>query len=111
MELLKVIKNNLDKVNASDIKIYNMVGVSALFDYIVVATVDVVRQSNAVISHLEDDFKNTTFDFKSISGANTDWMLLDLSDVIVHVFTYEQRVNYDLDRLFMNIPQINLGDI
>ena len=108
MELLEVIKEALDKVKATDIKIYDLRGISPLADYTVVATVSVARQANACIDHMLDDQKNNKLRIKNVEGKDSTWILIDLYDVILHIFTPEDRKNYDLDRLYIDIPQISI---
>ena len=108
MELLELIKEALDKVKATDVKAYDLRGISPLADFTVVATVDVARQANAVIEHMYEDAKNNKLQIKSVEGKDTTWILVDLYDVILHIFTPEDRKNYDLDRLYMDIPQIEI---
>jgi ribosome-associated protein len=107
MELLELIKDALDKVKATDVKIYDLRGISPLCDFTVVATVDVARQANAVIDYLNLEERNQKLKIRNVEGRETTWILLDLYDVILHVFTPEERKNFDLDRLYLNIPQIN----
>lgn len=106
MELLDIIKDALDKVKAQDVKIYDLRGISPLADFTVVATVDVARQANACIDHIFEQSKENDFKIKGIEGKDSTWILIDLCDVILHVFTQEERKNYDLDRLYFGIPQV-----
>ena len=108
MELLEVIKDALDKVKATDFKVYDLRGISPLADYTVVATVSVARQANASIEHMIDDQKKNKLRIKNVEGKDSTWILIDLYDVILHIFTPEDRKNYDLDRLYIDIPQINI---
>ena len=108
MELLELIKESLDKVKATDVKIYDLRGISPLADFTVVATVEVARQANAVIEHMYDDVKNNKLKIKNVEGKDTTWILVDLYDVILHIFTPEDRKNYDLDRLYIDITTITL---
>ena len=108
MELLELIKDALDKVKATDIKAYDLRGISPLADYTVVATVDVARQANACIEHIYEGAKENKLNVKNVEGKDTTWILIDLYDVILHIFTPEDRKNYDLDRLYIDIPKINL---
>ena len=108
MELLELIKDSLDKVKAKDVKIYDLRGISPLADFTVVATVDVARQANACIEHMHEHHRDNKLKIKNVEGRDTTWILIDLYDVILHIFTPEDRKNYDLDRLYIDIPQINL---
>lgn len=108
MELLELIKESLEKVKATDVKAYDLRGISPLADYTIVATVDVARQANAVIEYMYEEAKSNKLKIKNIEGKDTTWILVDLYDVILHIFTTEERKNYDLDRLYINIPKITL---
>ena len=108
MELLELIKDALDKVKAKDIKIYDLRGISPLADFTVVATVDVARQANACIEHMHESQRDNKLKIKNVEGRDTTWILIDLYDVILHIFTPEDRKNYDLDRLYIDIPQIQM---
>ena len=68
----------------------------------------VARQANACIEHMLDDQKNNKLKIKNVEGKDSTWILIDLYDVILHIFTPEDRKNYDLDRLYMDIPQREL---
>jgi len=106
MELLDLIKDALDKVKAKDVKIYDLRGISPLFDFTIIATVDVARQANACIEHIAEGEKENKLKIRNVEGRDTTWILVDLYDVVLHIFTPEERSNYDLDRLYLNIPQI-----
>jgi ribosome-associated protein len=107
MELLELIKDALDTVKARDVKIYDLRGISPLCDFTVIATVDVARQANACIDHLNLEERNQKLKIRHVEGRETTWILLDLYDVVLHIFTPEERSNFDLDRLYLNIPQVN----
>lgn len=106
MELLELIKDALDKVKATNVKIYDLRGISPLTDFTVVATVDVARQANACIDHIAQEERNQKLKIRNVEGRESTWILVDLYDVVLHIFTPEERANYDLDRLYLNIPRV-----
>lgn len=108
MELLGLIKEALEKVKATNIKVYDLRGISPLADFTVVATIDVARQANACIDYLSESQINSKLKIKNVEGRDSTWILIDLYDVILHIFTQEERANYDLDRLYLDIPQITI---
>ena len=105
---LKTVMEAIEKIKATNIKIYDLQGVSPFADFSIVATVDVARQGSACVDYLADFAKEGLIRIKNVEGKDTTWILIDLYDIIVHLFTREERVNYDLDSLYMDIPQINL---
>lgn len=106
MKLLQTIVSSLDKVRAEDLKIYDMKGISPLFDYVVIATIGSQRQGEAVTSYLKEDCEAAGFEVKNIEGKKSTWVLVDCYDVLVHVFTKEEREHYNLDKVYLEVPQV-----
>lgn len=76
---------------------------SPLFDFIVVATADSMRQMEAVSNYLKDEFV-----VRGVEKADA-WTLIDLNDIIINLFTGEERIKYGLDKLYHDLPPIFLG--
>lgn len=110
MKLLKTIIESLDKVKARNINIYDMEGISPLFDYMVIATIDSNRQADAATHYLKDDLAKEGFEVKNVEGKNSAWVLVDCYDVLVHVFTDEERAHYSLERIYMDVKQITVDE-
>ncbi len=111
MKLLGTIIKSLDKVKAEDLKIYNMKNVSPLFDYVIIATVDSSRQADAVTSYLKEDCEEAGFEVKNIEGKQSSWVLVDCYDVLVHVFTSQERLHFNLEKMYLEVPQVSVSDI
>lgn len=109
--MLKTIINSLDKVKAEDIVIFDMKGHSPLFDYIIISTVDSSRQSDAVTSYLKEDLEKEGYDVRNIEGKNTAWVLVDCHEVLVHVFTREEREHFALEKIYSDIPTVDISSI
>ena len=92
--VLECINKNLVK----DVIIYDMTSRHPLYDYVIVSTTSSFRQMEACVSYLKDDF--------DIKGAEISegWTLIDLGDIIVHVFTVDDREKYGLDKLYSSLP-------
>jgi len=110
MELIKDVIEALDHVKASEIKIYDLRGISPLADFTIIATVDVIRQANAVIETLDDKSREKGFTLKGVEGRDSTWILVDMCDIILHVFTRDERLNYNLDRLYIDVPKLEPND-
>lgn len=92
--VLECINRNLVK----DVNIYDLSNHNPLYDYVIISTAQSNRQMEACVSYLRDDF--------DIKGAEIGegWTLIDLGDIIVHVFTSDDRLKYGLDKLYANLP-------
>lgn len=75
--------------------------VSTFADYFVIATAGNVRQLNALIETLDREMKQAGVEMGLQEGEpESGWVLLDFEDVIVHLFSREQREFYDLEGLW-----------
>lgn len=97
--------NELNKVDAvlecinknlvSDVCIYDVSNRSPLYDYVIIASASSSRQMEACISYLRDDFV--------IRGSeiSSEWTLIDLNDIIIHIFSSDSRERFGLDKLYI----------
>jgi len=87
---------------ASDIVLLDIRPVATVADYFVVMSTASERQMAAVVRDLEDglreeaDIRPLRIEGRSASG----WVLMDYGDVIVHIFSAEQRAFYRLEELW-----------
>ena len=86
---------------ASDIIMLDVQEISSLADYFVVMTVDNNRQLEAVSDEIIRTLKRSAGKAQNVEGdADSGWILIDWSDVIVHIMTKEQRDRYALEELW-----------
>ena len=89
-----------DKQGAN-IVLLDVRGVSAFADYMVVLTAGSVRQLNALAEDLIEAVEKARFRLHHREGsAESGWVLLDFGDVVVHVFSEEQRDFYRLEQVW-----------
>ncbi len=109
-EKAKKIASLLDNKLASNIVVLDMEGVSPLADYFILATGKSTRQNKALQGYVEEDMTKEGMEPLQIEGQTSgDWILLDYGDVIIHLFTEEQRSYYDLERLWKDAIKIELS--
>lgn len=76
-------------------------GLTTIADYFVVCTAESERQLRAVVNAIDEELMNQGAQRPRIEGSpETGWVILDFSDVIIHVFAPEQREFYRLERLW-----------
>ena len=100
MKELDLIVSELDKLNIEEIKTYNLKEKSPLFDYVVISTMKNDRQANAIIRNLRELELKGEITIKGIEDKDLSWILVDLDDIILHVFTSEARLFYGLDEIY-----------
>ncbi len=101
-ELLKIVIDALEELKAKDIKIIDVQGKTSVTDVMVIASGTSTRHVKALADHV-------VYQAKHVAGLqplgtegemSMDWMLVDLLDVVVHIFTPEVRDFYNLEKLW-----------
>jgi len=109
MEKIKIIIESLEAINATDIVLYDTRGKSPFYDYFVISSVTSDRQLQGAISHIQDDLVKNNFDIARVEGKNSNsWVLVDCKDIIVNVFTTEERKFYNLEKMLAEIEEIDI---
>jgi len=100
-ELVKLVEASLDDDKAEDIVVIDLAGKTEIADFMVIANGSSQRQVSAMADHLTRKMKERGLKSIATEGmANSDWVLIDAGDVIVHLFRPEVRVFYDLDKIW-----------
>jgi nicotinate-nucleotide adenylyltransferase len=98
-ELLDIVLKTLDDGKAEEIVTINLAGKTTIADYMVIASGRTGRQIAALTEHLEQALSRHIR--TSIEGKEQgDWVLIDASDVIVHLFRPEIRTYYNLEKMW-----------
>ena len=100
-EMTKLAINALEDKKAEDITIIDISGVSVLADYFIIASGSNRSQVQALSDNVEETLGRAGHPAKQVEGYDTaNWILLDFCDIIVHVFDNENRLFYDLERIW-----------
>ena len=91
----------LSDKKGEDIKIIDITGVSVLADYFIIASGNSESQIIALVDNVEEELHKAGYHLKRREGrSGASWILLDFGDIIVHVFDKENRLFYDLERIW-----------
>jgi len=86
----------------------HVAGISQVTEYLVIATGTSQRQLKSVAEEMRDLAKQEGQSvFRSDAGDGTGWVVIDFVDVVVHLFTAEQRAFYDLESLWGDGKQVD----
>ena len=100
-ELAKIAYNALDEKKGINISIIDISEISTLADYFIIAGGNNENQVKALANSVEEEMYKVDCKPKHIEGFdNANWILMDFSDIIVHVFNEEDRLFYDLERIW-----------
>lgn len=99
---LAIVKESLEEKKAYDIKIIDVEERSPFFSYFVICSVDNIPQANACIDQIKENFAKANIELKDHKGnRKTPWSILDLGDILVHIFLEEERKKVSLEDLLM----------
>ncbi len=85
--------------------------ISLLADYFVICSANSERQINAIVDEVVEKAEEQQIDIKRVEGKDgAKWVLVDLGDVIVHVFSNTERAFYNLEKLWADAPLVSITD-
>ncbi len=95
------IKKILTDGKAEDIVSISLEGKSSIADYMIIATGTSSRHVSALSSHIVTKLKKLGYQIFSIEGQREgNWILVDVGDIIIHLFRQEVRDFYNLDKMW-----------
>ncbi|MCI7770708.1 MAG: ribosome silencing factor [Eubacterium sp.] len=111
-EMLKVIIDALQDKKAEDIRVIDISNVSVIADYFVIASGSNTNQIQAMVDNVEEEMFKAGFDDPKVEGYNTaSWILLDYNDVIVHVFSEDDRAFYNIERIWRDGKEVDINSL
>ena len=100
-EIAKIAYDALASKKAENIQIIDISEISVLADYFLIADGSNQNQLQAMCDAVEEELFKADVKVKQIEGnRNSSWILMDFGDLIVHVFSKEDRLFYDLERIW-----------
>jgi ribosome-associated protein len=98
----------IDK-KAENVKILDMTGLSGFTDYFVICSGMSDRQVQSIADSVENAMSMADVDVLSAEGYGEGrWVLMDLGDVVVHIFLDALREYYDLETLWADAPRVKI---
>ena len=111
-EMAKRACQALEDKKAKDVRILDISEVSVLADYFLIASGSNRNQVQAMVDNVEEELHKAGFDPRQIEGYHTaNWVLLDYGDIIIHVIDEENRLFYDLERIWRDGALIKAEDL
>lgn len=98
----------LEDKKGEDIKVIDITEVSVLADYFVIASGMNKNQVQALVDNVDETLGRAGYECRQVEGYQTaNWILLDYGDIIVHIFDSENRLFYDLERIWRDGKTVN----
>ncbi|KMK75926.1 ribosomal silencing factor RsfS [Alkalihalobacillus pseudalcaliphilus] len=111
-KMLELAVKTIDDKKAANIVALNMKGVSLIADYFVICHGNSEKQVQAIAHELKKVAQEQGIDIKRLEGYDTArWVLIDLGNVVVHIFHKDERVYYNLEKLWGDAAIIELEGV
>ncbi len=110
--LVKEVVFALEDKKANNIKVIDIRDISSMGDYFVIADGMNRNQLQAICDNVEEFMSRADATLKNREGyANGGWILLDYYDIIIHIFSEEDRSFYDLEHIWRDGTIVSIGDL
>ncbi|HDO34731.1 MAG TPA: ribosome silencing factor [Nitrospirae bacterium] len=109
LEKVRIIASTVRDKKAKDVTVLELKEISIITDYFVVCSGESTTQVRAIVDHIEERLRSQGFRPAGVEGyRNSQWILMDFGDVIVHVFEDETRKFYTIEKLWLDAPRIEI---
>ncbi|MBD3949840.1 ribosome silencing factor [Tuanshanicoccus lijuaniae] len=110
LEKLEVIVRAADDRMAQDIMALDVANVTPIADYFVIMHARNEKQLDAVVQSILEAAHQASIAVKQVEGKDGGkWVLIDLVDIIVHVFYYSERTHYNLEKIWQDAPAVDIS--
>lgn len=107
LKLSKIIYNLILEKKPLDIELIDIQPVSTLSDYLIITTSGSNTQTKAIIAHIMKSLKESKIKPSNIEGyTGLNWVLMDYSNIVVHIFSKEATQYYQFHRLWEDCNKI-----
>ena len=100
-EMVKLAINALEEKKGEEIRVIDIRQVSVMAHYFLIASGSNANQVQAMADNVEETLGKAGYPCRQVEGyQSANWILMDYGDIIVHVFCREDRMFYDLERIW-----------
>ena len=112
LNMVKIAYDALDDKLAEDIKIIDIRSISVLADYFIIADGNNKNQVQAMVDSVQEELFKAGYEMKQMEGYREgNWILLDFGDIIIHIFDKENRLFYDLERIWKDGKEVSIEEL
>ncbi|MCA1056216.1 ribosome silencing factor [Rossellomorea aquimaris] len=109
--LLELAYKAADDKRAEDIVVLDMKGISMIADYFLICHGNSDKQVQAIARELKDKAEENGYTVKRLEGFDqARWILVDLGDIVAHVFHKDERGYYNLERLWGDASFVEVSE-
>lgn len=101
----------LEDKKGNDIRVIDIQDVSIIADYFIIASGSNRNQVQTMADNVEEVLGRAGYEPRQLEGYGTaTWILMDYNDIIVHIFSEEDRLFYDLERIWRDGKNIDIDE-
>lgn len=110
--IVKKAYNALSDKKGEDIKVIEIGKLSTVADYFIIANGSNAPHVESLVDNVEEELLKESIHAERIEGVKSSgWILMDYNDVVVHVFSKEDRLFYDLERIWRDGKEVNIEEL
>ncbi len=111
-EMVRLAYKAMDDKKAQDIKILDISEVTPIADYFIICSGSNSSQIDAIIDNVAETMGRAGFNARRTEGGrNSGWILMDYTDIVVHVFSKDDRLFYDLERIWRDGKSVDAEEL
>lgn len=100
-EIAKIALDALLDKKGEDVRVIDIAHISTIADYFVIASGNNPNHVSALVDNVEEQLAKAGYTDCQVEGMrNSSWVLIDYKDVVIHVFSQDDRRFYDLERMW-----------
>ena len=101
----------LEDKKGNDIRVIDIQDISIIVDYFIIASGSNRNQVQTMADYVEEVLGRSGYEPKQLEGYGTaTWILMDYNDIIVHIFSEEDRLFYDLERIWRDGKSVSIDE-
>lgn len=101
----------LEDKKGNDIRVIDIQDVSIIADYFIIASGSNRNQVQTMADNVEEVLGRAGYEPRQLEGYGTaTWILMDYNDIIVHIFSEEDRLFYDLERIWRDGKNVDIDE-
>lgn len=111
-KMAQVAYNAMEDKKAEDIRIIEIGEISTIADYFIIANGTNSSQVQALVDGVDEALSKEGFEPQRIEGTrSSNWILMDYGDIVIHIFSREDRLFYDLERIWRDGKSLSVEDL
>lgn len=106
--VLELIIKAIDDKKGEDIVAIDVSKSSPICDYFIICSASNERQMITIANSIDDELAKNDYEIKKIDGKGSKWIIVDAKEIIVHIFSKDEREIYNLEKLWEPFPKVDI---